>query len=408
MMKRVLQISLRADPLSPLDGGDTGGQQVIVRQMGRNLQHLGYAVDVMTLRKHADLPERYSFGHLGQVIRLRGWEEKLAFDEDWYTNREAIADQALNWIREQQREYHIIHSHFWIAGMVASYIASELKIPWVHSPYKMGRWIVRPGEEVSEVRVETEDRLLDQAQGVIVPYLKESEMIHQTAPEVPIYVVPPGVDITNFFVRDAGPLMRGLRLIKPPILYVGRLNRGRGIQELLEVMSRSSIPSDLVLVIIGGSPGEVVEGMPTDPGLRELARQLGSSVKFLGPMPHHAVAMYMGSSVVLVSPNQGPTLGMAVAEAMASGSAVVGTNVPGVEDWIKPNLTGIVVDRSRVDQVWQNALELWQNSNRARQMGISGQEVIQRHHTVNHMAQRLHAVYEEVASSGRHQTGVGY
>lgn len=408
MMKRVLQISLRADPLSPLDGGETGGQQVVVRQMGRNLQHLGYAVDVITLRQQSHLPERYSFGHLGQVIRLSGWEGRIVSDEDWYANQEEITEQALNWIRDQEREYYVIHSHFWISGMIASRIAQELQIPWIHSPYKMGQWVVRPGEEVSPIRLETESRLLEQAHGVIVPYLKESEMIHQIASEVPIYVVPPGVDITNFFVRDAGPLMRGLNLSKPPILYVGRLNRGRGIQELLQVMSRSQLPPDLVLVIIGGSSGEVSEGMPRDPALRAWANELGSHVRFLGPMPHHAVAMYMGSAAVLVAPNQGPTLGMAVVEGMASGCAVVGTNVPGVEDWIKPNFTGIVIDHTRIDQVWQNALELWQTSNRSRQMGINGQEMIQRHHTVNHMAQRLHAVYEEVASSGRHQAGVGY
>ncbi len=408
MMKRILQISLRADPLSPLDGGDAGGQQVIVRQMGRNLQHLGYAVDIMTLRQDSRLPERYSFGHLGQVIRLPGWEGKLASDEDWHANRQAIADQALNWIRDQQRDYYVVHSHFWISGMVASYLAQDLQIPWIHSPYKMGRWVVRPGDQVSVSRLEMESQLLEQAQGVIVPYLKESEMIHQTAPKVPIYVIPPGVDITNFFVRDSGPLMRGLNLSKPPILYVGRLTSGRGIVELLEVMSQSSLPPDLTLVIIGGSPGDVKEGVPTDPRLRALADKLGPSVRFLGPMPHHAVAMYMGSSIVLVAPNQGPTLGMAVIEAMASGSAVVGTNVPGVADWIEPNVTGRVVEPSRVDQLWQNALELWQTSNRARQMGVQAQEMIQRHHTVNHMAQRLHAVYEEVQSGGRHQAGVGY
>ncbi|WP_053958670.1 glycosyltransferase [Sulfobacillus thermosulfidooxidans] len=408
MMKRVLQISLRADPLNPLDGGETGGQQVIVRQMGRNLQHLGYAVDIITLRQQDHLPERYSFGHLGQVIRLTGWEGRLSSDEDWHRNQDAIIQQALTWIREQHREYHIIHSHFWISGMVAVRLAHELGIPWIHSPYKMGQWIMRPGDEMSSIRLQTERQLIEQAQGVVVPYLKESEMIHQMAPKVPIYVVPPAVDITNFFVRDAGPLLRGLGLNKPPILYVGRLNKGRGIQEVLEVMTRTSLPLDLTLLVIGGSPGEVVDGQPTNPTLRSLAEKLNGHVRFLGPMPHHAIATYMGSSTVLIAPNQGATLGMAVIEAMASGCAVVGTNVPGVEDWIEPGFTGILVERSRIDQLWQNALELWQTPNRARQMGTNGQEIIQRHHTVNHMAQRLHVVYEEVASSGRHQAGVGY
>ena len=408
MMKRVLQISLRADPLNPLDGGETGGQQVIVRQIGRNLQHLGYAVDIMTVRHQSQLPERYSFGHLGQVTRLAGFEGRLLSDSAWLEHRDALVRAVLHWVHEQKREYHVVHSHYWISGMIAQQVAQELRIPWIHSPYKMGQWIVRPGQEVSAIRQKTEEDLLEQAHAVVVPYLKESEMIHQIAPSVPIYVVPPGVDITNFFVRDAGPLMRGLGLNKPPILYVGHLNAGRGIQEVLGLMKQQSLPPDMTLLVIGGSPSEVVNGMPADPALQSLAQDLSTHVKFLGPMPHHAIAMYMGSAAVLIAPNQGPTLGMVVIEAMASGCAVVGTTVPGVEDWIEPGVNGLLVDRSRLDQLWQNTLELWQDTKRARQMGMNGQEIIQRHHTVNQMAQRLQAVYEEVASSGRHQAGVGY
>jgi glycosyltransferase involved in cell wall biosynthesis len=258
------------------------------------------------------------------------------------------------------------------------------------------------------VRSRLERQLLANAQAIIVPYLKESEMIHQSAPDVPLYVVPPGVDITNFFVRDAGPLLRGLGLAKPPILYVGRLNAGRGIQEVLEVMVQSPLPDELALLVIGGNPGDVVQGQPVDPELARLARQLGSHVRFLGPTPHHAIAMYMGSAAVAIAPNQGPTLGMAVIEALASGCPVVGTDVPGVEDWIETGVNGLLVGRQHIDQLWVQALELWNKPKQARQMGVNGQEMIQRHYTMNHMAQPLHTVYGEVAPSGYHETGVGY
>ncbi len=408
MMNKVLHLSLRADPLNPLDGGETGGQQVIVRQMGRNLQHLGYAVDIITVRQKEDTPVRSSFGQLGQVIRLTGWEGRDLSDDEWYGEQENLTEQILRWIHDQHREYQAIHSHFWISGMIAQSVAEELHVPWIHSPYKMAEWTRRPGDYVSAMRIRMEDQLLGNAQAIVVPYLKESEMIHQVAPDVPLYVVPPGVDITNFFVRDAGPLLRGLGLYKSPVLYVGRLTAGRGIQEVLEVMAGTELPDDLALLVIGGNPGDVVDGRPTDPSLVALADSLGEHVRFLGPTPHHAIAMYMGSASVAISPNQGPTLGMAVIEALASGCPVVGTKVPGVEDWIEMNVNGVLVDRQRIDQLWLEALELWQKPKKARIMGVNGQEMIQRQHTVNHMAQRLHTVYREVASGGHHETGVGY
>lgn len=408
MMKKVLFLSLRADPLNPLDGGELGGQQVLVRQMGRNLQHLGYAVDIITVRQHSELPERSSFGHLGQVIRLTGWEGRAWSDDEWHNSQELLTGQVLEWIRERRREYYAVHSHFWISGMVAQSVAESLQVPWIHSPYKMAEWTRRPGDGVSPVRLQWEHQLLGNAQAIVVSYLEESEMVHQVAPGVPLYVVPPGVDITNFFVRDSGPLLRGLGLYRPPVLYVGRLGAGRGIQEVLEVMGKTPLPEDLALLVVGGSPGEVMGGQPTDPGLAELSRPLGTHVRFLGPTPHHAIAIYMGSAAVSIAPNQGPTLGMAVIEAMASGCPVVGTAVPGVQDWIESGVNGILVGQTHIDQLWSNALQLWNNPSQARQMGVNGQEMIQRHHTVNHMAQRLQTVYEEVASSGHHETGAGY
>ncbi|AUW94535.1 hypothetical protein BXT84_11765 [Sulfobacillus thermotolerans] len=408
MMKRVLQLSMRADPLNPLDGGETGGQQVLVRQMGRNLQHLGYAVDVMTVRQRQEVAERSSFGHLGQVIRLTGWEDRVWSDDQWHNVRDQLVDQVLTWVNDQHREYYAIHSHFWISGMVAQKVAEVLQVPWIHSPYKMAEWTRRPGDRISPVRMQWERQLLTQAQAIVVPYLEESEMIHQTAPDVPLYVVSPGVDITNFFVRDAGPLLRGLGLYRPPLLYVGRLEEGRGIKEVLEVMGQHPLPDDLTLLVVGGSPGEVLGGLPTNPTLAELARPLGKHIRFLGPTPHHAIAIYMGSAAALIAPNQGPTLGMAVVEAMASGCPVIGTNVPGVQDWIESGFNGILIDRTRIDQLWEAALQLWNNPSQARQWGLNGQEMVQRHHTVNHMAQRLQTVYEEVASSGHHETSVGY
>lgn len=408
MMKKVLFLSLRADPLNPLDGGELGGQQVLVRQMGRNLQHLGYAVDIITVRQHPEVPERSSFGHLGQVIRLTGWEGRVWSDDEWHNSQKLLTGQVLEWIRERRREYYAVHSHFWISGMVAQSVAESLQVPWIHSPYKMAEWTRRPGDGVSPVRLQWEHQLLGNAQAIVVSYLEESEMIHQVAPGVPLYVVPPGVDITNFFVRDSGPLLRGLGLYRPPVLYVGRLGAGRGIQEVLEVMGKTPLPEDLALLVVGGSPGEVMGGQPTDPGLAELSRPLGTHVRFLGPTPHHAIAIYMGSAAVSIAPNQGPTLGMAVIEAMASGCPVVGTAVPGVQDWIESGVNGILVGQTHIDQLWRDALQLWNNPSQARQMGVNGQEMIQRHHTVNHMAQRLQTVYEEVASSGHHETGAGY
>lgn len=408
MARRVLQFSLRADPLKPLDGGEVGGQQIFVRESATHIQFQGYGVDVMTVRGQSAVPDRFNMGHLGQIIRLTV-ERPLETEQDWVDVHEALADQAIQQIEESGRQYQLVHSHFWISGMVASIVAKKLKVPWIHTPYKLGQWVQRPGEVVSPVRVAQETSVLNAADAIIVSYLSESELVHRMAPDVPIYVVPPGVDPTLFFSRDAGPVLKGFQMTRRPVIYVGRLASGRGLLELLRNMPRRNLPKDFRLLVVGGGPNEVQDGLPRDPELREALKVGGPLVHFVGNMPHQAVATYLGASQVMVSPNQGPTLGMAVLEAMASGLPVVGTAVPGVQDWIQDGEQGYLVEPNRMDIIWDRTMELYEDTQKARLMGKRGQDKVHHYHTIHHMVQQLASVYEEVISGeSTHSAGVGY
>ncbi|MHB1610304.1 MAG: glycosyltransferase [Sulfobacillus sp.] len=395
MQRRVLQISLTADPLNPLDGGDLGGQQIVVREASLRLQQEGFGVDVATVPQHPMLPNRASLGQRGQVIRISRVSPPVS-DNTWAQMEDHLAHELIDWIDNNHRRYQLVHSHFWVSGMVASHIASHLEVPWVHSPYKMADWVRRPQNQYSEVRMNQERQLLAKTDAVVIPYLKEADLVHQYAPNVPLYVVAPGVDATTFFNRDPGPVLKGLGLSRRPLLYVGHLDAGRGIHEVLEYMASQKLADDLVLLLIGGNRGDVVAGHPQDPALAKLADTLGHHVRFLGPMPHRAVAMYMATAQAVLAPNQGPTLGMAVVEALASGTPVIGTKAPGVADWIEAGVNGFVCDINDVATFWHYASILWNDADLAHKMGIAGQTTIHHNHNSDSMASQLAQVYDEV------------
>jgi hypothetical protein len=56
MRRRIALISEHASPLAVLGGVDSGGQNVYVGQVARNLVDLGYDVDVYTRRDSSRLP----------------------------------------------------------------------------------------------------------------------------------------------------------------------------------------------------------------------------------------------------------------------------------------------------------------------------------------------------------------
>lgn len=407
MIRRVLQVSLHADPLTHGDNASVGGQQILIRELVKNIQRHGYGVDVLTAQAHPSVPEKYSLGHLGQVVRL---SEMLPrhHEESWADLVEALAADSLAWMRESGRQHQLIHSHYWISGLVAERIHQETGLPWIHSPMKMAEWTQRPGEALDGTRVEIERHLLEAPSAVVVSYLSEAEIIHRANSTLPVFVVPPGTDPTQFFSRDAGPVLRARNLKRRPAIYVGRLEAARGLRQALEVLSSRDLPPDFVLLVLGGTRREVQQGLPVSKELARLAEQLGPHVQFIGGMPHRGVAPYLAASEVLIAPNQGPTLGMAVLESLASGVPVVGTRVPGVQDWIESGHNGHLVAPDAIDEMWNLALALWNNPTEARKMGHRGQEQVHRLHTVGQMAEAMVACYQEVTGVGRNQVGIGF
>ncbi|MDA8193814.1 MAG: glycosyltransferase [Thermaerobacter sp.] len=407
MVRRVLQLSLQADPLNLLDGGDVGGQQIFVRKVARYIQFQGYGTDVVTVRRSPEAPVRFSLGHLGQVLRMDLPLVPVS-DEGWAASAPELAARALALIRQEGRAYQMIHSHYWISGLVAEQLAAELGIPWIHTPYKLAQWVARTGDVISPVRAAAERKILNQADAVVVSYLGEGDLIRRLSPDVTIYVVPPGVEPTQFFSRDAGPVLKRLNLPRRPAIYVGRLAAGRGLEGLLSTLGEIRLPDEFRFLVVGGNSGEVEQGRPQDARLKALRDRLGPHVEFLGAMPHRAVAPFLAASSVMAAPNQGPTLGMAVLEGMASGLPVVGTAVTGIQDWIADGTDGVVVAPGRLDLMAEALLRLWSDTARARRMGTAGQNRIHRHYTGEKMGSQLARVYREVMGHERHSAGSGY
>ncbi len=407
MVRRVLEIALHVDPLTHGDSEALGGQQILIRELVRNIQHHGYGVDVLTTRANPAWPEKFSLGHLGQVIRL---PQELPKDsiQSWFSLAEAMSSDALQWMKSSGRQHHLIHSHYWISGLVAEQIHRATGIPWIHSPIKMAEWTQRQGDALDEERVKVEQRLLGEPNAVVVSYLSEAEIIHQVNARLPVYVVPPGVDPTQFFTRDAGPVLRARNLSKRPVIYVGRLESARGLRQAMETLATLSLPDNFVLMVLGGTEREIQQGAPVAEDYIRIKNHLGSHIQFLGGMPHRAVAPYLAAAEVTIAPNQGPTLGMAVLESLASGVPVVGTRVPGVQDWIENGQDGFLVGTDAMEELWGKALDLWKNPVEARRMGYQGQDKVHRLHTVKHMAEEMTACYQEVTGIGRNQVGIGF
>lgn len=149
-------------------------------------------------------------------------------------------------------------------------------------------------------------------------------------------IIPPGVDIERFS-PDVAPLSE-LRAGGPVVLFVGRLDRRKGLTVLLQAMPivRVRVPA-VRLVVVGMGPLERE--------CRALVRQLGleQTVLMTGFVPKEMLPHYYASADIYCSPAiGGEAFGLVLLEAMASGVPVVASDITGYNEVVSHGATGLL------------------------------------------------------------------
>jgi glycosyltransferase involved in cell wall biosynthesis len=177
------------------------------------------------------------------------------------------------------------------------------------------------------------------------------------------------------------------------VLVLGRIAFQKGQDLLVKEWERTPVPGALLALVGPGDPNEVAELAPT---------QWGHSIRAFGSSDD--VRAWLQAADILVLPSRYETVGLVVAEAMATGLPVVATAVDGtratVTDGDLPESGAIVSlgDMRTLLQEVQRRLdhgELWQRESVAARVRA---EAMFRPETV---AARLETAYREAISARR-------
>jgi glycosyltransferase involved in cell wall biosynthesis len=158
-----------------------------------------------------------------------------------------------------------------------------------------------------------------------------------------IRVIVTGIDKTLFHLRDRAAARRALgrRSDERILLYVGRLERDKGLFDLLDAFARIAPDHpETTLVILGaGSAGHEIAAR---------AAELGGRVALLGEQPLEAIPEWMAASDVVTLPSWAEGTPNVLIEALACGRPVVATNVGGIPDLVREPLQGELVSPRNV------------------------------------------------------------
>jgi glycosyltransferase involved in cell wall biosynthesis len=151
-----------------------------------------------------------------------------------------------------------------------------------------------------------------------------------------IHHLPNGIDTEMFRPRDKAEARRALGLPEgcPLLLYVGPLERRKGIEELLLALPKIvEKKRDLVLAIVG-------DGTLMPEALEAKAR-MGDSLMVTGPRAHEEIPQWMAACDVLIVPSWFDGTPSVVLEALACGRPVVASRIGDTPDFIEDGKNGL-------------------------------------------------------------------
>jgi D-inositol-3-phosphate glycosyltransferase len=339
-------LSVHSCPVGNLGARDTGGMSVYIREMARELGKQGHTVDVYT-RAHDPVDTQIvSLGQHARLIHLRAGQEEEIHKLAVYSYLPDFTCNLENFRKNNELHYDLAFSHYWLSGWVGKYLQRWWQVPHIIMFHTLGaiKNIIGIGEDEPELRIVTETESVKNCHHIITTTEREKEELirHYGAAPGKISVIPCGVNLELFQPADKAMAKQKLGLADDKIvLFVGRIEPLKGVEQLLKAMPYLHNIQGIRLVIIGGDEYSRYEIEKLQKLSRELHIQ--DSVTFLGLIKHEQMPYFYSAADVCVIPSYYESFGLVALESLACGTPVVATDVGNLKSIIRQGETGYVV-----------------------------------------------------------------
>jgi phosphoheptose isomerase len=405
MTKHIALISEHATPLGIFGGVDSGGQNVYVGQLAKQLAAIGYGVDVFTRRDSEHLPEVVEWQQGVRVIHVPAGDPVCLPKEQLLPYIGQFTEFMLQWCRHYS--YDLIHANFWMSALVAAEIKKALHIPFVVTFHALGR--VRrlyqgDADQFPDQRFAIEDRIVQEADYVIAECPQDREdllHLYQADPNR-IRVIPCGFDPSEFWAINKihARLTLGLSPDEFLILQLGRMVPRKGVDNVIRGFAellKQAFPARL-LIVGGEADSPDPELTPEIGRLHMIAQELGiaEQVTFLGRKGREILKYYYSAADVFVTTPWYEPFGITPLEAMACGTPVIGAEVGGIQFTVKDGETGYLVPPNAPEPLSERLRHLYENQSLRSLLGRQAMRRCQDHFTWQKVTSAVAALYEEV------------
>lgn len=242
---------------------------------------------------------------------------------------------------------------------------------WGKSPFTM---MLKLDQILGEYSMKMANKIIAISEG-----LKKELCQRYKIREEKIAVVYNGTDIEVFRPLDKRETKQRLGIDENTnyICFVGSFYKYHGVEYLVKSMPLiiRHIPKTRLLLIGTGGEKTAIEQMVREEGLMD-------SIIFVGEIPYRMVALYVNAADVCVMPLiKTPFLApetspLKMYDYLACARSVVGTNLPGIGDFLEGIDAGISVPPEDPAQLAQAIVSLLNDPLRAERMGKNGRKVV--------------------------------
>lgn len=316
---------MRVGLVSPYDFASPGGVNDHVSNLAVRLQRLGHETLIFAPSSRAEVAfDGSRFHRIGTPIAIPANDSVARITLSFHLANRVAA------LIEQER-FDVLHFHEPLMPalpMTMLRMSTTANVGTFHAfarsniGYYYGRPLLQP-------------YLVHLHRGIAVSEPARA-FVNRYFPAFPLHVIPNGIDVDVY--RPGLAPIRHLRDDKVNILFVGRLEKRKGLGDLLRAYSamKPRVPRSRLIIVGDGPLRGRVESYVT--------RNRLADVVVAGFVPDTVKPRYYCSADIFCAPATGAeSFGIVLLEALASGLPVVATEVPGYMSVLEPGRDSVTV-----------------------------------------------------------------
>ncbi|OHC01215.1 MAG: hypothetical protein A3H23_10030 [Planctomycetes bacterium RIFCSPLOWO2_12_FULL_40_19] len=208
-----------------------------------------------------------------------------------------------------------------------------------------------------------------------------------------IEIIPPGTKLPEIDIKIKNESQSNNK----KILFVGRLEKRKGINTLLEAIPKVlSKTHNLEFIIAGKDEWNRYE----DWCKNRYGEEYFTNVKFLGYVNNSELERLYKECDIFVAPSLYESFGLVYIEAMSYGKPVIGCNVGGATEIIDNSINGILVPPDDSHALTDAILKLVRNKDLRQSLGNNGRRKVENIFSISKMVRNTLEIYQKILSEG--------